>query len=370
MPTILLVIVALLVLSFLVVIHEFGHFVAAKIVGVWPEEFGIGLPPRVWGKKFGTTLWSINALPLGGFVRLHGEVGADTKDTNKSLAFSSKSKLARAFIAVAGVLMNFLYAIFAFSLIFYVAGIPSGVKIGSVSPNSPAYTLGIKKGDTLLSLNNKPIYNPAFFGSEVLKNKGKSLEVKFIDSVTNETRQSSVVLREKAPEGEGLLGVSYDAVPATYLELTGINKFFTSIYYGALETYDFSSLILSEFGKMFSTLFTGHVPSGLTGPLGVVGVTAQVAKQGLLDLISFSALISINLAIINLVPFPPLDGSRVLFLGIESVVGRKKLPKFEEKIHTIGMYLLLSLMLLLTIREVPKLITSGSLSGFVEKLIK
>jgi regulator of sigma E protease len=121
---------------------------------------------------------------------------------------------------------------------------------------------------------------------------------------------------------------------------------------------------------MFTQIFTGHMPAGLTGPLGVVGVTAQAASQGILDLINLTALISINLALINLVPFPPLDGSRVLFLIIEIFVGRKKLPAIEEKVQTVGMYLLLILVVFLTFREVPKVFTSGSLEGFVQSLIQ
>lgn len=369
METILLIIVALLVLSVLVVVHEFGHFIAAKIVGVWPEEFGIGLPPRVWGKKIGETIWSINALPLGGFVRLHGEVGNGEVPQPKR-AFVNASKFARGFIAIAGVTMNFIFAIFAFATVFYFAGIPQGVKIDSVAPDSPAYTLGLKKDDILLSLNGKPIYQIMFFSREVSSNAGKNLKVTFEDSESKKIVSNNILLRRESPKGEGLLGISYLPQPARFVDSRGVGRFFVSLYYGALQTYDFSSLIVGEFGKMITQVTTGHVPQGLAGPLGVVGVTAQVAKQGVLDLLSFSAIISLNLALINLVPFPPLDGSRVVFLFVEAIVGRKKLPKFEEKVHMIGMYILLGLMLLLTIREVPKLLNSGSLSGFVDKLVK
>lgn len=369
MSTVLLIIVALISLSLLVVIHEFGHFIAAKLVSVWPEEFGIGLPPRVWGKKIGETLWSINALPLGGFVRLHGEMG-DGKMGQPERAFVNASKLKRGIIAVAGVTMNFVYAILAFSLIFFVLGIPQGVKVTSVFENSPASEIGLKENDTILAINGKSVYNPQFFGGDVVKNAGHEMKVTFSEGGTDNVVSKTLTLRKEAPEGQGLLGIVYEAVPASYMNVKGASKFLFSLYYGAQQTYDFSALILSEFGKMFGQLFTGHVPAGLAGPLGVVGVTAEVAKQGIWQLISFSAIISINLALVNLIPFPPLDGSRVLFLFIEGIVGKKRLPRFEEKVHTVGMYILLGLMLLLTIREVPKLLTSGSLSGFVDKLIK
>lgn len=364
-----LIVIALLTLSLLVTIHEFGHFIAAKLVGVWPEEFGIGLPPRVWGKKIGETIWSINALPFGGFVRLHGESGEVPHDASLSRAFSHKSKLARAFIAVAGVSMNLLYAVLAFALIFYILGIPHGVKVTTVAPDSPAAAIGLKENDVIESIDGRSLYNLSFFGMNIAKHAGHSISIDYKDSKTNETVQKKFVLRQFAPEGQGLLGIAYNTEPASYLETPGLSRFFVSLQYGVYQTYDFSVLILGEFGKMFTQIFTGHVPAGLTGPLGVVGVTAQAASQGILDLINLTALISINLALINLVPFPPLDGSRVMFLVIEAFVGRKRLPKIEERVQTIGMYLLLILVVFLTFREVPKIFSSGSLEGFVQSLI-
>ena len=367
--TIGLILVALLVLSILVVVHEFGHFLAAKLMGIWPEEFGIGLPPRVWGKKIGETLWSINALPLGGFVRLHGET-MEPHLNQPARSYVGKSKLARAFVAVAGVGMNVLFAILAFSFIFFMLGIPNGISVSKVSEDSPAAGIGLSEGDTILAIDGKSLYNPAFFGQNVASHAGKDIEITYKSGETGEIVDKKFVLRPLAPEGQGLLGVLYNPSPAGYLETPGISRFLVSIKYGAIETWDFTRLILTEFGKMFTGLFHGKVPTGLTGPLGVVGVTAEAASQGIYDLIGLSALISLNLALINLVPFPPLDGSRVLFLIIEGVVGRKRLPKYEEKIHTIGMYLLLILVALLTFREIPKLLTAGSLSGFVDSLIK
>lgn len=361
--------IALLVLSLLVVVHEFGHFIAAKLVGVWPEEFGIGLPPRVWGKKIGETIWSINALPLGGFVRLHGEV-AEAHLAKPERAFTHKSKLARGFVALAGVFMNMVFAVLAFGFIFFMTGIPQGIKVDTVAENSPAAAIGLESGDVIQKIDWRPLYNPGFFGQIVADHAGKSLTVTYEKAETKELVQKNFVLRAFPPEGQGLLGVTYNMQSATYWNPQGLQRVTASLHYGALQTYDFTVLILKEFGKMFTQIFTGNVPSGLTGPLGVVGVTAQAAKQGFLDLVGFAALISINLAIINVVPFPPLDGSRILFLFIEMIVGKRRLPKIEEKVHMVGMYLILILVAFLTFREVPKLLTSGSLEGFVSSLIK
>jgi regulator of sigma E protease len=368
MGIIFLIITALFVLSFLVVIHEFGHFLAAKAVGVWPEEFGIGLPPKVWGKKYKGTLWSLNALPLGGFVRLHGEVGTDVQKYPEK-AFMNKSRPARAFVAVAGVFMNFLYAVIAFSFIFYITGIPQGVRISEISENSPAAEAGITVGSLVTAVDGKELYNPALFSQIIADTKGRETSVAFVN-VNGETSVKTFVMRSTPPEGEGLFGVKYSYGATEVRQPQGFSRFTESVYYGARQTFDFSKLILSEFGKLLKTLFSGHVPQGLAGPLGVVGVTAEAARNGFLDLLGFSALISINLAVINLVPFPPLDGSRVLFLLIEMIVGKKRLPVWEARIHQVGMYFLLGVMLLLTVREIPKAFTAGSLTNFVQSLVK
>jgi regulator of sigma E protease len=368
MGIILLIATALFVLSFLVVIHEFGHFLAAKLVGVWPEEFGIGLPPKVWGKKYKGTLWSINALPLGGFVRLHGEVGTDVQKYPEK-AFMNKSRPARAFVAVAGVFMNFLFAVLAFAFIFYITGIPMGVRISEVAQNSPAAEAGIQTGALVTSIDGHELYNPALFSQIIADTKGRETSVSFTDS-EGVTHTTNFAMRKEAPEGEGLFGVKYGYGASEVRQPQGFSRFFVSLYYGSRQTFDFAKLILSEFGKLVTTLAGGHVPAGLAGPLGVVGVTAEAARNGFLDLLGFSALISINLAVINLVPFPPLDGSRVLFLLIEMVVGKKRLPVWEARIHQVGMYILLGLMLLLTFREVPKALTAGSLTNFVQSLVK
>ncbi len=369
LSTLLFIVIALLVLSLLVVVHEFGHFIAAKIVGIWPEEFGVGLPPRVWGKKIGETIWSINALPLGGFVRLHGETQeAHLGQPHRS--YVNKSKLARAFVAAAGVTMNMVYAVLAFSLIFFVAGVPEGVRVEKVTDDSPAAAIGLASEDVIVAIDGRNLYNPSFFSQTVAKHAGKEIEITYKRAETNEKVTEKFVLRQFAPENQGLLGVTYTAAPAGYVQTSGIGKFFVSLQYGAYQTYDFSVLILGEFGKMFTQIFGGKVPAGLAGPLGVVGVTAEAARHGILDLVGFSALISINLALLNIVPFPPLDGSRILFLIIEIFVGKKRLPKYEEKIHTYGMYLLLLLVAFLTFREVPKLLTAGSLEGFVQSLMQ
>jgi len=366
MPLPILVIIALIVLSLLVVVHEFGHFVAAKLVGVWPEEFGIGLPPRVWGKKIGDTIWSVNALPLGGFVRLHGEVGTDEQHYPER-AFMNKSKLARAFIAVAGVAMNMAFAVLCFTTIIWFTGVARGVEVTDVVEGTAASQTEITAGDKIVQLGETQILDTSDFSPAIDKNKGKTTAVT-VQKANGDTREYSVDIPSQAQEGKGLLGVGFK--PSETYYGSGIERPFVAFKYGTAQTWEFTTLIFNEFGNLFKQIFSGQVPKGLAGPLGVVGVTAEAANQGFLPLLSLAGLISINLALINLVPFPPLDGSRVMFLVIEQIVGKKRLPKWEARIHAAGMYFLMGLMILLTAREVPKIFTAGSLTGFVESLIK
>jgi regulator of sigma E protease len=368
LSTVFLIIAALLSLTLLIVVHEFGHFLAAKLVKIWPEEFGIGLPPKVWGKKWKGTYWTINAIPLGGFVRLHGEV-ADPKMSRPDESYVNKSKLARAFVALAGIFMNFVYAILAFTVInavLFSGGIPSGAVVTEVKPETPASTAGFMPGDEIVKIGSMEVGNtdrlPILIGS----NAGKTTEFMVVRDGNNLTVTAE--LPKQAPEGQGLLGIVFKSKESKKVETWQAP--FVFLQMGVSETWTYTRLTIDAFGNLFRSLFALQVPQGLVSPLGVVGVTAEAAKQGWVTLLAISAIISVNLAIFNLLPFPPLDGSRVLFLFIEAIIGKKRLEVFEEKSHTIGMALLLALAAVLLLREVPLLFTSGSLSGFVQNIVK
>ncbi len=364
-----LILIALVALSVLVLVHEFGHYVAARLSGVWVEEFGIGLPPKLWGKKIGKTLYSVNALPIGGFVRLHGE-SAESKISKPKEAFVNKSKGARAFIALAGVFMNFVFATIAFAIITAFVGIPKGVTIAEVTPDSPASAGKLAPDDRILSIGGKEITYTDQFSKTVAQFKGQ--EVEFVVSRSVNGVQGDihlpVVIRSQAPEGEGLLGVLF--TPSEIYFPPVWKRPFVYLAQGYIKTVDISTQIVNGFALMLTQALGGTAPKGLAGPVAVTAIIAEVAKIGILPLLEFMAIISINLAILNLVPFPPLDGARVFFILIETVTRKKMVPRIENMIHSLGMALLLLLMLALTAHEIPGLLKAGSLAKFVQTIIQ
>jgi len=361
-----MIIIAILSLSVLILIHELGHFVAAKMVGVWPEEFGIGFPPRLWGKKLGETIYSVNALPIGGFVRLHGE-DPQQKAKYPQKSFQNKHPLARIFVAAAGVFMNFVLATTFFATIYGFTGIPKGVKIVDVASDSPAAAAQIEKGDEILFVDNTKIDDNSTFPVLISEKAGKKINVT-VRNAQGEVSEKQIVVRSTPPEGEGLLGIVY--TPASIYRPVFWQAPFVYLYYGTAKTINLSGTILSGIIMIFGSLLGGKLPAGVAGPVGVTVIVAEVARLGILPLMEFMAIISINLGLINLIPFPPLDGGRIVFLFWELLTGKKIKPKFEERIQATGMIILLGLMLLVTATEIPALISAGSLTGFVENLLE
>lgn len=361
-----LIFIAIFALTILILVHEIGHFVAAKLVGIWPEEFGIGLPPRVWGKKVGETIYSINALPVGGFVRLHGE-DPQEKAKYPDRSFQGKSPLARIFVAVAGVFMNFVLAIVFFAIIFGFTGIPKGVKTVEVASESPAAAAGIEKGDEFLSVDGIKIDDNSTFPILISEKAGKEITVK-IKTAEGKVVEKQIIVRSQPPKDEGLLGIVY--APVSIYRPPTWQAPFVYTYYAAVKTIDFSGKILAGIGMIFGSLLGGQVPAGVAGPFGVTAITAEVARLGMLPLMEFMAIISINLGLINLMPFPPLDGGRILFIAVEGIFGKKVLPRAETIINTAGLVILVGLMIIITASEIPALLSAGSLSAFVEGLIQ
>lgn len=340
------------------------------MVGIWPEEFGIGYPPRLFGKKFGETLYSLNALPLGGFVRLHGEDPSE-KAKYPERSFSHKPPLAKALVAVAGVFMNFVFAVVVFSALYaYAGGVAKGVLVSSVLTDSPAQSAGLKEGDVIVALGGERLTLTESFLPEIELNKGKTATLIYEreENGSIKTYETEVTLPSQYSEERGLLGVGY--LPESIVAPSLWQAPFTYLYYGFTKAAYLSEKIIEAFGGLIVDVVSGTKPEGLVGPVGAAGLGAEAARAGLVNLLHFTAIISINLAIINLVPFPPLDGSRLLIIIVEGVAGKKMLPRVESMIHTIGMVILLMLMLVLTAGEIPKLISAGSLSAFVESLVQ
>ena len=347
------ILVFLLVLSILVLVHEFGHFWVARKNGIWVEEFGFGLPPRIFGKKIGETIYSINLFPFGGFVRLHGE-NDEREIVNPKRAFLTKSKKVRFAVVVAGVVMNFLLAVFAFAIIYSFSGIPRDtalVKVIDIAPGSPAQSGGIVVGDIISRVDKTEINTVDEFIKKVEEKRGKRVEM--------ETEKGKLTLtpRENPPEGEGPLGV---VISTTEIYFPPVwQRPFYGVYFGFKDALFWGKTVVVGFISIFENLFKGIVPKDVAGPVGIFAVTSEAAKIGILALVNFVGILSVNLAILNILPFPALDGGRLLFIGIEGVIGKKIIPKVEAAIHSVGMIILLFLLLAITAHDIRRLIAAG-----------
>lgn len=366
------ILIFLLVLSILILVHELGHFIVARRAGVWVEEFGFGLPPRIFSKKIGETIYSLNLLPFGGFVRLHGE--NDEESIEKvTRAFINKDKKTRAGIIIAGVVMNFLLAIGCFAVVYSFMGIPretNSVKVVDVAASSPAQVGGIVAGDFVRKVEKETVESVDEFVKLIEEKKGRkvSVELERISDGKREVKNVTLTPRENPPEGEGPSGVVISTTEI-YYPPTLLRPFY-GIYYGFKEALFWGKTVILGFTQIFKDLFAGQAPRDLAGPVGIFAVTSQAASVGILALINFVGILSVNLAILNILPFPALDGGRLLFIGIEAAIGRKVLPKVEAIIHTIGMVILLILIAAITVHDIQKLIAAGSISGFINSVLK
>lgn len=368
MSTAVLILLAIADLSFLVLVHEFGHYIVARLMGIWVEEFGIGLPPRVRGKKIGQTIYSINALPLGGFVRLHGE-SSDMKVSKPDRAFMNKSKPARAAVALAGIFMNFVLAALCFSAIFWFTGIGRGVEVVDIVDGSPSHASGLYAGDIVLSANDFQFTDSQDFPYYLEEHAGQRVVLTIEREVDGEKAviDLPVDVRSEPKKNEGYIGAVFSSI--SVYEPPVWQRPFVYTKYGLKDSYRWTKRITVGMGKLVKQLASGS-SAGVAGPLGVTLTFAEAIKYGFVTTLNLTAIISINLAILNLVPFPPLDGSRVLLLIVEIFVGKKMVQKYEAKIYTIGMVILLLFIVLVTATEIPKLIHASSIGEFVESILQ
>jgi regulator of sigma E protease len=348
-------IVFFLILSVLVLVHEFGHFISARIFGIKVEEFGFGLPPRA--KKLFTrwgTVFTLNWLPIGGFVKLHGEEYSqgDEVVAGEIGRFYDKPARVRAVVFVAGVIMNFLLGIFLFATVYSFVGIPvqtERVRVEEIVADSPADKAGFKVGDVV-----KQFSETNLMVKFVNENAGKEIEL-LVVAKDGAERIIKVTPRKDPPSGQGALGVVLSNVELTKYPWWQMP--FRGAVVGLSEAIAWGKDIASGLGHMAYGLITGKgVPKDLSGPVGIYQVSGLVIKQGFLATLQFMGVLSINLAVLNILPLPALDGGHLFFLLVEKVIGRKRKNKIEGYVNTAGMIFLLSVMALITIRDVGRLI--------------
>lgn len=354
LATILIFIGLLLVL---VLVHEWGHFIVAKKAGCRVEEFGFGFPPRIAGRMWRGTLYSFNLLPIGGFVKIEGE---NMDEVNSSItSFASKSALWRIAILCAGVVMNMILAV-------VILGIQSGLGsptvvtdankqhltnimtyVLNVSPESPAALAGIQPFDRIVRYANTHRPNISDIQLDTKKNEGTPVVIEIERGGKHLTL--TVTPREYPPENQGALGVT--------LGETGLAKvsWWKAPWEGVRRTVDMTLGITSQFALLIQKIVRQeHVGEVLTGPIGIAVYTREAASLGISYFLEFAAMISINLAIINILPLPALDGGRVLFVIIEKLIGKRVSSNIESYAHTAGFLILIGLMIAITFQDIGR----------------
>ncbi len=320
---------SLLVFLLVVMLHEFGHFSIAKLSGIKVNEFSIGMGPKIYQKQKGETFYSLRALPVGGYVAMEGE----EENSHDPRAFNNVSIVKRMAVVLAGAFMNFVLAFIAFTLIFSIVGYGSS-EIEKVISNSPADKAGIQSGDLIIKINENKVKDIYDINSIISKNQKEEMNFQI-------NREGNILNVKIKPE--------YSEENQMYL--IGItskldHSILKSISLGANRTLEMSKLILKSIKMMFSGSFKMEY---LSGPVGVVQLIGSESSKGFLNFLQILGLISVNLGVFNLLPIPALDGGKFLFLLIEALRGKPIDEKIEQGLSLIGISLLFSLMIYVTI---------------------
>jgi len=334
----------------LILAHEFGHFITAKAFRVEVKEFGVGFPPRIYGKKWGETVYSLNAVPLGGFTKLAGE---EDPDAPRSLA--AKPVGIRLLVLSAGSLMNFLTPLALFTIAFMVPHntVVGRVMVDEVALNSPAAVAGIENEDTILEINDKPINNTGDLQRYIQLNLGDEIKmtVKHSDSTLEDLRLTP---RWQPPAGEGAIGVAVRTIDATVVRQS--EPAWRAVPLSASTCVE--TLVLFKNGIL--SMLTGATPVEVVGPVGIAEMTGEVARAGLSPLLEFAAFLSINLGLINIFPLPALDGGRIAFVLMEKARGGKRIPpKTEGLVHLIGFAVLIGVLIAVTYNDIARIMSGG-----------
>ena len=350
------IVAAIVLLGALIFVHELGHFLAARRLGVRVTRFSLGFGPKVAGVQRGDTEYVLSAIPLGGYVKMVGEDifgEEELSEEEKEVAFSHKPVWVRAVIVAAGPLFNLLFAAVLLSIV-YLWGTPVlDPVVGSVMENTPAATAGLQKGDRIIEINGKPIESWEELSSTIHKSAGKEVTLKIKRG--EKVLTLSLVPQEKeitTPLGKkmkvGMMGV----VAAGTYHIKRSNPFM-AVFLGIKKTIDMILLTLIGLVKLIQRV----VPwKSVGGPILIFQMAKQQAQAGMLAMLSFAAFISVNLGIINLFPIPVLDGGHLLFLGAEKVMGRPPKPQTVEMAQKAGIFLLITLMLLACYNDILRIL--------------
>jgi regulator of sigma E protease len=359
------ILIFIIILAVLVFVHELGHFLVAKAAGIRVDEFAIGFPPKIFSVKRGETTYALNAVPFGGYVKIFGEDYESEKDPavpREPRSFANKPKSIQALVLVAGILFNIIFAWILLSIGFMV-GMPvakdynpalvqnPSTTVILVQKNSPAEEAGLKVGDKVLSLSsgNTTIENPSTSELQQFTSTHENQPV----SITYEraAEKNTILVTPTVRSGDkATIGVAMDSVGILKL------SFFKAFWQGAKFTWYMITSTAVGLAYFIGGAFTGSGSiSDVTGPVGIAGLVNDATQLGFVYVLSFTAIISINLAIINLIPFPALDGGRILFVLIEKIRGKALNPTIVQYVNAAGLALLLLLMVVVTFNDIVAL---------------
>ena len=330
------IVYAILIFCLLIFVHEFGHFIVAKACGVKVNEFAIGMGPAIWKKQKGETLYAVRAFPIGGYCAMEGE----DEDSDEPRAFNNQPAWQRACVLAAGSFMNLLTCVVLLIIIAFCVG-QASTTINEVSPGSPAEKAGIVTQDTIVAIDGEEIGEWNDLIQAIGYSKEETADITLIRD--GEEMTVTAQLEYDKDAGRNMIGI-------TPVMERGM---LSSIGAGIQNTGRMTVMMYDTLRQ----LFTGDVSvKELSGPVGIVYATSEAAKSGVLYVIYLAALLSLNLAIINMLPFPALDGGRLLFLVIRLFTGRRVSDETEGKIHFIGICLLFALMIYVTFNDVLRFI--------------
>ena len=334
------ILLAVVVIGALIFVHELGHFLAARAAGIRVHEFALGMGPILLSRVKGHTRYSLRAIPIGGFLRVAGEEGEES-EIPEAERYDKKPIRVKALFVAGGAFMNFALAIVIFILIFTFMGVPSTQPVlGAVSPDSPAEAAGLLPGDRVLYVGEDAIASWTDMQQAVAKYPGR--EVIFVVDRGGAEQSLAVTPRLDETLNRALVGVQ-----ASYEKFNILH----AVFLGVRETIWFTAEIVLVIVRMI----TGAVPAEGAGPIGIVVMVGEVARTGLVNLLSFAAVISIQLGLFNLLPIPALDGSKLAFLSLEAIRGKPVDPEWENMIHLLGFALLMGFLVLITFKDLQRL---------------
>ena len=347
----------ILIIGFLVLVHEFGHFIVAKKMGMKVEEFGLGFPPTIYKKRINGTKYCLNLIPLGGYVKIKGE---DYAIEDEEDSFSAKPIWKRALVVIAGVIMNIIAGWLIFIILFSVSApveidesiqekyiLSQKITITEIIVDSPAEKQGLKPGDEIVSIQGKEINTIDEF-QDIIASAESEINIDFIRSKESKTISLSPEIIKDISEDRKVIGVALSKIGTVRYP---IHK---AIVAGSQAAYGYTTRIASAFFGIVKGAFFGKGLQGVGGPVAIAVITNDMINLGFIRVLIFTAILSFNLAILNIFPFPALDGGRLIFLAVEAIRGKPSKKEVEEWFHRIGFILFMLLAIFITYRDIAR----------------